>query len=87
MNQQNPLFEISTSHSGDDLTVVVKIKIRPTERQIQQRTLELHQARGGKGHPLLDWLQADRELTAMLNGLQENKPAERENISVFKPAL
>jgi hypothetical protein len=41
---------------------VVELMIQPTERQIQQRAYELHKLRGGQSHPLLDWLQAEREL-------------------------
>ena len=70
-----------TSSPGNGLRIVVSVTIRLTERQIQQRTRELHLARGGKSHPVSDWLQADRELTAMLNGLQGHKPAVPEEYS------
>jgi hypothetical protein len=67
------------SPGHDDPTVVVSVRVRPTEQQIQQRTRELHLARGGKSHPLLDWLQAERELNAMLECLPESKFGIYEN--------
>lgn len=41
----------------------------PTEEQIRQRAFDIYQRRaGGPGDAHADWTQAERELTAELNG-------------------
>jgi hypothetical protein len=50
-------------------------KLPPTPEQIRQRAYEIHKARGGQGHPLIDWLQAEHELKVEMSRLQEDNPA------------
>ena len=64
MKKQNHTIKVASPRGSDDRPVVVKIKNYPTEEQIRQRACELYRARGGRGHPLIDWLRAERELIA-----------------------
>jgi Protein of unknown function (DUF2934) len=65
MKKQPKPIQNAESQTGNAQANVVEPKIQPTERQIQQRAYELHKLRGGQSHPLLDWLQAERELKKM----------------------
>jgi hypothetical protein len=62
MKKHSHINKVATQQGSDDRPAVVKIKNYPTEEQIRQRAYELYKARGGRGHPLVDWLQAEREL-------------------------
>ena len=62
MKKHSHTNKVATQQGSDDRPAVVKIKNYPTEEQIRQRAYELYKARGGRGHPLVDWLQAEREL-------------------------
>jgi len=87
MKEPSETTYTACSRSGAGLTAVVSVRIQ-TERQIQRRTRELYLARGGQGHPLLDWLQAERELTGLLNSLQEIDPVMPEtSLGPQNPAL
>ena len=61
MKKPDHIIKVATP-PGNDRPAVVKIKNCPAEEQIRQRARELYLARGGHGHPLIDWLQAEREL-------------------------
>jgi len=62
MKKHNQINEAATPASSADLPAVVKVKNYPTEDQIRRRARELYMAHGGRGHPLIDWLRAEREL-------------------------
>jgi hypothetical protein len=64
MKKHNHIIKVATPPGSNDRPAVVKITHYPTEEQIRQRAHELYMARGGRGHPLIDWLQAERELMA-----------------------
>jgi hypothetical protein len=62
MKKQSHIIKVASPSGNDDHPAVIKIKNHPTEEQIRQRAWVLYLARGGRGHPLVDWLQAEREL-------------------------
>jgi hypothetical protein len=75
MKKQNVTVRVINPQGNDGLTPNVNLKMGPTEKQIQQRAYELHMSRGGHGHALIDWLQAERELNANIEQLQRNHSA------------
>jgi hypothetical protein len=73
MKKQSHIIKVTSSSGNDDRPAVVKIQKYPTEEQIRQRAFELYMARGGRGHPLIDWLQAERELMADVPGAERKR--------------
>lgn len=68
MKKHNHIIKVATPAGSDDRPAVIKIKNYATEEQIRLRACELYMARGGGGHPLIDWLRAERELMADVLG-------------------
>ena len=64
MKKQSHVIKVASPTGNDVHPAAVKIKNCSTEQQIRQRASVLYMARGGRGHPLIDWLQAERELMA-----------------------
>ena len=73
MKKQNHTIKVASPSGSDDRPAVVKIKNYTTEEQIRQRACELYMARGGRGHPLIDWLQAERELKDDILGAERKR--------------
>ena len=73
MKKQSHIVKVTSPSGNDGRPEVVKIKNYPTEEQIGQRARVLYMARGGRGHPLIDWLQAERELMADVPGAERKR--------------
>jgi hypothetical protein len=73
MKKHHHIIKVATPPGSDDRPAAVKIKKYPTEEQIRQRACELYMARGGRGHPLIDWLRAERELMADVPGAERKR--------------
>jgi Protein of unknown function (DUF2934) len=79
--------KIAGSQSSIEPAPFVNLQIAPTEKQIQQRAYELHMSRGGQGHALIDWLQAESELNANMKQLQQNNSAALKNHQFIKDKI
>jgi hypothetical protein len=73
MNKQSHTIKVTSPSGNDGRPAVVKIKNHPTEEQIRRRARVFYMARGGRGHPLIDWLQAERELMADVPGTERKR--------------
>jgi hypothetical protein len=73
MKKQSHIIKVTSPSGNDGRPALVKIKHYPTEEQIGQRARVLYMARGGRGHPLIDWLQAERELMADVPGTERKR--------------